>query len=130
MISKNRKVNIEDGWFSVLKDEFEKSYFKDLSLKIKSEYKNKKIYPHPKNIFRAMDICPFDEVKVVIVGQDPYHNDEQADGLCFSVPDNIKIPPSLCNIFKEIETDLNIKTLKSGDLSRWAKQGVLLLNST
>lgn len=130
MISENRKVNIEDSWFSVLKDEFEKSYFKDLSLKIKNEYKTKNIYPNPKNVFRAFNLCPFDDVKVVIVGQDPYHGKDQADGLSFSVSEKMKIPPSLCNIFKEIENDLNIKTISSGDLSRWAKQGVFLMNST
>jgi uracil-DNA glycosylase len=124
------EIKLNPSWFKILKRQFEMPYFLKLSDFIKREYLSKKIYPHPKNIFRAMDLCPFDEVKVVIVGQDPYHNEGQADGLCFSVPDNIKIPPSLCNIFKEIETDLNIKTLKSGDLSRWAKQGVLLLNST
>lgn len=129
MIS-NKKVLIDDSWFTVLKDQFDLPYFKNLRDFVKQEYLNKKVFPAPKNIFRAFNICPFDKVKVVIVGQDPYHGSGQADGLSFSVPSAFKIPPSLKNIFKEIEDDLSIKVKEDGDLSRWANQGVLLLNSS
>ena len=121
---------IESSWKKVLSEEFEKSYFKDLMDFVKEEYIDKTIYPNPKDIFRAFDLCPFNEIKVVIIGQDPYHDTDQANGLCFAVHDEIKIPPSLKNIYKEIESDIEIKPNESGDLSRWAKQGVLLLNST
>ena len=121
---------IESSWKKVLSEEFEKSYFKDLMDFVKEEYVNKTIYPKSKDIFRAFELCPFKEVKVVIIGQDPYHDTDQANGLCFAVHDELKIPPSLKNIYKEIQSDLGIKPNESGDLSRWAKQGVLLLNST
>lgn len=125
------EVTIEPSWKRILTNEFEKSYFLDLTTFVKHEYKNDTVYPHPKNIFRALDLCPFNTVKVVILGQDPYHGKNQANGLCFGVDENIPLPPSLKNIFKEIESDLGTKiTNRSGDLSRWAKQGVLLLNST
>lgn len=127
-----KEINIEPSWKSVLEDQFSKEYFRDLSHFVREEYKNKSktIYPAPKNIFRAFDLCPFDKVKVVIIGQDPYHGPRQANGLCFAVDQNVPNPPSLKNIFKEIESDLGIKPNESGDLTRWAKQGVLLLNAT
>jgi len=123
-------VKIENSWKSILKNEFEKDYFVALTKFIKEEYSSKTIYPAGKNIFNAFDKCPFDKVKVVILGQDPYHEPGQAHGLCFSVPDGIRLPPSLLNIFKEINGDLSYEPLRSGDLSRWAEQGVLLLNAT
>jgi uracil-DNA glycosylase len=122
-------VNIHQSWKSRLSEEFEKEYFQDLSAEIRQEYVTQTVYPPPKDVFRAFDMCPFDEVKVVIIGQDPYHGPKQANGLCFAVHDGIAIPPSLKNIFKEIENDLGVKPYDSGDLSRWAKQGVLMLNS-
>lgn len=122
------KLRIETSWKTALTDEFEKSYFKELSAFVRSEYLGKKsnpIYPPPAEIFRAFDLCPFDKVKVVILGQDPYHGPRQANGLSFAVHDGIPLPPSLKNIFKEIESDLGTKHLtNSGDLSRWAQQGV------
>ena len=123
-------IKIEKSWKKILSCEFEKEYFKNLSTFVKMEYKTRKIFPNPKDIFRSFDMCPFDEVKVVILGQDPYHGAHQANGLSFAVNENIPLPPSLQNIFKEIEMDLGIKTNKSGELSRFAKQGVLLLNAT
>jgi uracil-DNA glycosylase len=126
----DKDVKIEESWKAILKDEFSRSYFKDLSNFVREEYKSGIIYPSPENIFRAFDLCPFGNVKVVIIGQDPYHGVGQANGLCFAVGEEIKLPPSLQNIFKEIESDLNVAPLKNGDLSRWAKQGVLLLNAT
>lgn len=123
-------VNIEESWKSQLKDEFEKPYFKELTHFVKDEYNSKTIYPPSKLIFNAFNITPFNEVKVVIVGQDPYHQPGQAHGLCFSVNDGVKIPPSLVNIYKEINCDLGISVPTSGNLERWAKQGVLLLNAT
>lgn len=122
-------VNIHPSWKARLSDEFEKQYFQSLSQEIRQEYMTQTVYPPPKDIFRAFDMCPFDEVKVVIIGQDPYHGPKQANGLCFAVHDGIAIPPSLKNIFKEIEQDLGVKPYNSGDLSRWAEQGVLMLNS-
>jgi uracil-DNA glycosylase len=124
-------VVIEPSWKERLKYEFDQLYFAALATFVKKEYKEKAIYPPPKLIFRAFDLCPFDAVKVVILGQDPYHGKGQANGLCFAVNEGVPLPPSLQNIFKEIESDLG-QSLKnrSGDLSRWAKQGVLLLNST
>lgn len=112
--------------------EFLSDYFLQLAEFVKGEYKSmgNRIYPPPKDVFRAFDLCPFDKVKVVIIGQDPYHGRGQANGLCFAVQDGVKSPPSLVNIFKEISSDLGIEPNSSGDLSRWAKQGVLLLNST
>lgn len=123
-------IRIEPSWKEALKKEFTKSYFIELAEFVKKEYIKNKIYPPPKDIFRAFDLCPFDKVKVVILGQDPYHGAKQANGLAFAVHENIAIPPSLQNIFKEIESDLGIITEKNGDLGRLAKQGVLLLNAT
>ncbi len=123
-------VKIESSWKEKLQDEFEKKYFIELTAFIREEYKTKVIYPPGKDIFNAFDSCPFDKVRVVIIGQDPYHGPGQANGLCFSVNDGIPQPPSLKNIFKEIESDLGVTPPKSGNLERWAKQGVLLLNAT
>jgi len=127
-------VKIEDSWKRVLSEEFEKEYFKTLSDFVRKEYLSGKIYPMPKNIFRAFELCPFDKVKVVIIGQDPYHGERQANGLCFAVSEGVSLPPSLKNIYKEISSDLGIELAdlekKGGDLSRWAEQGVLLLNAT
>lgn len=124
-------VKIEPSWKEKLSGEFEKEYFKELTEFVKKEYQEGKVYPAPKNIFRAFDLCPFDRVKVVILGQDPYHGDGQANGLAFAVDEHTKIPPSLQNIFKEIESDLGKPLVHTGgDLSRWAEQGVLLLNAT
>ena len=123
-------VDIHSSWKPYLKDEFEKTYFKNLTTFVKSEYKNHTCFPKGNDIFNAFNCCPFDDVKVVIIGQDPYHDFGQANGLCFSVNDGVKHPPSLINIFKEIENDLGIAYPKSGNLMRWAKQGVLLLNAT
>ncbi|MBP1644515.1 MAG: uracil-DNA glycosylase [Bacteroidetes bacterium] len=124
------EVKIEETWKEVLKEEFEKDYFVNLTSFVRQEYKGKTIYPKASNIFNAFNLCPFDKVKVVILGQDPYHEPNQAHGLCFSVLDPTPAPPSLKNIFKEINLDLGIETLPQGDLSRWASQGVLLLNAT
>jgi len=123
-------IKIEASWKERLKDEVEKSYFSDLTGFVKSEYATQKIYPPGKLIFNAFEKCPFDKTKVVILGQDPYHEPGQAHGLCFSVPDGISHPPSLQNIFKEIQNDLGIVVPKSGNLERWAEQGVFLLNAT
>jgi len=123
-------VTIDTSWKSVLEDEFEKEYFLRLAEFIRDEYKTKTVYPPAGLIFNAFNLCPFQGVKVVIIGQDPYHGPGQAHGLCFSVREGINFPPSLLNIFKEIETDLGILKPKSGNLERWAKQGVLLLNAT
>ncbi len=123
-------VNINNSWKQELQDEFEKPYFKQLTDFLRSEYKTRKCYPPGKEIFAAFDHCAFDDVKVVIIGQDPYHGPGQANGLCFSVAEGIAHPPSLINIFKEIETDLDIPYPTSGNLERWADQGVLLLNAT
>jgi uracil-DNA glycosylase len=126
----NKKVAIEDSWYELLKDEFEKEYFNLLKLFLKKEKEQYTIYPPGSKIFAAFNHTPFDKVKVVIIGQDPYHGQGQANGLCFSVSDGIKHPPSLVNIFKELYNDLNIPMPKSGNLEKWAKQGVLLLNAT
>lgn len=123
-------VKIHQSWKKRLKAEFEKPYFVDLSRFVKEEYQKQTVYPPPKQIFNAFDACPFDQVKVVILGQDPYHGPRQANGLSFSVSDGVVTPPSLVNIYKEIEADLGKKMPKSGNLARWAKQGVLLLNAT
>ena len=123
-------VKISDTWKQVLHLEFEKTYFKKLQNFIKFEYSSFKCFPKEEDIFAAFNFCSFDDLKVVIIGQDPYHGNGQANGLCFSVHDKIKHPPSLKNIFKEIEADLEVPYPVSGDLSRWAKQGVLLLNAT
>lgn len=123
-------MKIDESWKEVLKEEFEKDYFVNLTSFVRQEYKDKTIYPKASNIFNAFNLCPFDKVKVVILGQDPYHEPNQAHGLCFSVLDPTPAPPSLKNIFKEINLDLGITPLESGDLTRWASQGVLLLNAT
>lgn len=124
-------VKIEESWKAVLAPEFEKEYFKNLTDFVRGEYlAGKSVYPAPANIFAAFDMCPFDQLRVVIIGQDPYHEPGQAHGLCFSVPDGIRVPPSLVNIYKEIENDLGRRSVTNGDLTRWAGQGVLLLNST
>jgi uracil-DNA glycosylase len=123
-------VKIEPGWKSALHAEFEKPYFESLVEFVKKEYASKRIFPPGNLIFNAFDQCPVDDVKVVILGQDPYHGPGQAHGLCFSVNDGVDFPPSLVNIFKEIERDLGIPAPPTGNLTRWAKQGVLLLNAT
>lgn len=123
-------VKIEESWREILKEEFEKEYFKDLTDFVRDEYKNQTIFPAGKNIFRAFDQCTFDDVKVVILGQDPYHGPGQANGLCFSVKEGMPFPPSLVNIFKEIKDDLGKDIPPNGSLDRWAQQGVLLLNAT
>lgn len=121
---------IDESWKGMLDSEFEKPYFKQLTSFIKEAYSRNTCFPNTNQIFEAFNLCKFDDLKVVIIGQDPYHGIGQAHGLCFSVNDGITHPPSLINIFKEIETDLNISVPKSGNLERWAKQGVLLLNAT
>jgi len=126
----NDKVRIESSWKKELDDVFNSSEWDNLSVFVKKEYKTTKVYPDPKNIFNAFDLCPFTETKVVILGQDPYHGVGQAHGLSFSVPDGVRIPPSLANIYKEIEADLGVTIPKTGNLEHWAKQGVLLLNAT
>ncbi len=123
-------VNIEQSWKAQLQAEFEKPYFKDLIQFVKSEYATHTCYPKGREIFAAFDYCSFDAVKVVIIGQDPYHGVGQAHGLCFSVNEGVESPPSLVNIFKELESDLSIPFASNGNLERWAKQGVLLLNAT
>ena len=123
-------VQIEDSWKEKLTDEFEKPYFKELTDFVRQEYKTQVCYPPGNLIFNAFNLCPFDQVKVVIIGQDPYHGPGQAHGLCFSVNDGIPFPPSLQNIFKEIQSDLGKEVPVSGNLTRWAEQGVLLLNAT
>lgn len=126
----NMNVQIEESWKEKLADEFEKPYFKELTEFVRQEYKTQVCYPPGKLIFNAFNLCPFDRVKVVIIGQDPYHGPGQAHGLCFSVNDGIPFPPSLQNIFKEIQADLGKDIPTSGNLTRWAEQGVLLLNAT
>ena len=123
-------VSIHESWKAQLSQEFEQTYFSALINFIKKEYANHTCYPKGKDIFAAFDRSPFDQTKVVIIGQDPYHGPDQANGLCFSVKDGIPHPPSLINIFKEIETDLGKPYPKSGNLQPWADQGVLLLNAT
>ena len=124
-------VKIEESWKNALSDEFDKDYFIKLTDFVRAEYKSgKQIYPEPKNIFNAFNLCPLDKVRVVIIGQDPYHEPGQAHGLCFSVLPPTPIPPSLQNIYKEIESDLGRPSSTHGDLTHWAEQGVLLLNAT
>jgi len=123
-------LKIADSWKNILKNEFKKTYFKELTSFVKLEYDKHSCYPKEEDILAAFDFCSFDDLKVVIIGQDPYHENNQANGLCFSVKDEIKHPPSLKNIFKEIFTDLNQEIPQSGNLEKWAKQGVLLLNAT
>ena len=122
-------IAIRRSWYDLLKDEFSKQYFLDLQEFLRNEYTNYTIYPEEKNIFNALNSVPFDKVKVVIIGQDPYHEPRQAQGMSFSVPEDVDIPPSLINIMREIESDLGVKCYDNGNLSRWAKQGVLLLNT-
>jgi uracil-DNA glycosylase len=123
-------VQIEESWKRHLKGEFENPYFLQLTERVRQEYQSTACYPPGRFIFNAFNLTPFDEVKVVIIGQDPYHEPGQAHGLSFSVQEGVMFPPSLQNIFKEIEQDLGTPVPKSGDLSRWARQGVLLLNAT
>ncbi len=123
-------VKIHESWKFYLQNEFEKPYFKDLTNFVKQEYAKHQCFPPGNQIFNAFEHCHFEDVKVVIIGQDPYHDVGQAHGLCFSVNDEVKHPPSLINIFKEIEQDLGVPYPKSGSLVRWANQGVLLLNAT
>ncbi len=123
-------VKVAESWKNELKSEFEKEYFEKLTSFVKQEYRSQTIYPPGKEIFRAFDQCDFDRVKVVILGQDPYHGPGQANGLCFSVREGVPFPPSLVNIFKEIKADLGKDIPPHGSLDRWAEQGVLLLNAT
>ena len=124
------QVKIEKSWQEVLQTEFDKPYFENLVGFVKQEYASNTIFPPAGQIFNAFNTCPFNNVKVVILGQDPYHGPGQAHGLCFSVNDGVQFPPSLQNIFKEITSDLGIPAPKTGNLTRWAEQGVLLLNAT
>lgn len=123
-------VRIEPSWSSELADEFNKEYFERLTQFVRSEYASKQVFPPGHEIFAAFDATPFSSVKVVILGQDPYHDVGQANGLCFSVRDGVPFPPSLRNIFREVHDDTGAPVPTSGDLTRWARQGVLLLNST
>lgn len=123
-------VRIEESWKQQLQEEFDKPYFEALTHYVRGEYAATTVYPPGGQIFAAFDACPFEQVRVVILGQDPYHEPGQAHGLCFSVNDGVQFPPSLQNIFKEIESDLGVPLPKSGNLTRWAQQGVLLLNAT
>lgn len=124
------KVNKENSWNEILEDEFAKGYFMNLLEFVDAEYEKYTVYPPKELIFAAFEITHFDDVKVVILGQDPYHGPNQADGLCFSVMEGVKKPPSLVNIFKELNNDLGVPIPKNGNLMRWAEQGVLMLNST
>lgn len=125
------QVKIEPSWKKVLQSEFKNKYFKDLTDFVKRQYQEATVYPPPKFIFRAFELTPFDDVKVVILGQDPYHGEGQANGLCFAVNSGLRLPPSLQNIYKEIRADLGSEpSFPAGDLEEWAKQGVLLLNAT
>ncbi len=123
-------IRITKNWAEKLAPEFQKPYFKDLQKFLEEEYSKYDIYPAMENIFAALNATKFEDVKVVIIGQDPYHEPGQAHGLAFSVQDGVELPPSLVNIYKEIEDDLGVKCLKTGNLTRWAKQGVLLLNTS
>lgn len=123
-------ITIEASWKEILKEEFEKPYFQNLINFVKSEYQQHVCYPKGNQIFAAFNSCPLNQVKIVIIGQDPYHGAGQANGMCFSVNENIAFPPSLVNIFKEIQSDLQLPFPKTGNLERWAQQGVLLLNAT
>ena len=122
-------VRIAEDWKKILQSEFDKPYFEELTSFVKSEYASSTVFPKGKNIFRAFDKCPFDSLKVVIIGQDPYHGENQANGLCFSVNEGVPFPPSLQNIFKEVCSDTGAAMPTSGELDRWAEQGVLLLNA-
>lgn len=123
------EVRIAEDWKAILKDEFSKPYFDELVSFVKEEYATTEVFPAGRNIFRAFDKCPFDKLKVVIIGQDPYHGEGQANGLCFSVNEGTPFPPSLKNIFKEVCDDIGTPIPASGELDRWAEQGVLLLNA-
>ena len=123
-------VKIEQSWKALLQEEFDKPYFAELTEFVRAEYKSYRIYPPGSQIFNAFNLCPFGKVKVVIIGQDPYHGTGQAHGLCFSVNDGVPFPPSLRNIFKEVNADTGAPIPQSGNLTRWATQGVLLLNAT
>jgi uracil-DNA glycosylase len=125
-----KNIQLKEGWKNVLQDEFKENYIRHLKQFLIKEKVNYTIYPKGEDIFNAFNITPFNNVKVVILGQDPYHGKGQAHGLSFSVPNEVKTPPSLVNIFKEIDRDLGIKNYGNGNLTKWAKQGVLLLNST
>lgn len=125
-----KDIQIEQSWKKLLKDEFEKDYFLKLIDFVKQEYKTQKIYPPAKEIFSAFNLCPVYNVKVVIIGQDPYHGEGQAHGLCFSVKDGVKVPPSLRNIYKELLADLGKEIPQTGNILHWAKQGILMLNAT
>lgn len=125
-----KEVKIGGGWKEKLASEFDKPYFAELAEFVRKEYETGAVYPEPKNIFRAFELCPFDTTEVVILGQDPYHGRGQANGLCFSVNTGVPVPPSLQNIFRELENDLGRPVSHDTDLARWAKQGVLLLNAT
>ena len=122
-------IKLTKSWYNLLKDEFTKPYFIELQNKLNDEYNKYTVYPKAENVFNALNYVKYEDVKVVIIGQDPYHEPNQAMGMSFSVPAETKLPPSLVNIFKEIESDLHIVCEKNGDLTRWAKQGVLLLNA-
>ena len=124
------EVKIEPSWKEKLAEEFEKPYFQQLAAFVREEYQKYTIYPPGGRIFNAFDSCPFDQVKVVILGQDPYHGPKQANGLAFSVSDGVPVPPSLQNIYKELKADLGVQPPAHGNLERWAHQGVLLLNAT
>jgi len=124
-----KDVQIEKSWKEALSGEFTRPYWKELTEYVRSEYLKKTVYPPAQKVFNAFNECPLQKVKVVIVGQDPYHNSKQANGLSFAVNEGMVLPPSLKNIYKEIKNDLGVTPLLSGDLSRWARQGVLLLNS-
>ncbi|MGJ8744123.1 uracil-DNA glycosylase [Polaribacter sp.] len=124
------QLKIANSWKNILQDQFNQPYFKALTSFVDEEYKNYSCFPKESDIFAAFNFCSFDDLKVVIIGQDPYHGENQANGLCFSVKDEMKHPPSLVNIFKEMSTDLNKEIPQSGNLEKWAKQGVLLLNAT
>lgn len=123
------EVRMAEDWKALLAEEFDKPYFNDLVRFVKEEYAQSVVYPSGANIFRAFDKCPFERLKVVIIGQDPYHGPNQANGLCFSVNDGVAFPPSLQNIFKEVSSDIGVAMPTSGNLDRWAEQGVLLLNA-
>jgi uracil-DNA glycosylase len=124
------QVRIDDSWREVLQTEFDKPYFELLTDFVRHAYRTTQCFPPARQIFRAFDLCPFDKVRVVIIGQDPYHDVNQAHGLCFSVQDGVKIPPSLDNIYKELNRDLGKPIPTTGNLTHWAEQGVLLLNAT
>ena len=124
------KVRIDESWRQVLQPEFDKPYFELLTSFVRQAYRTTQCFPPTGQIFRAFDLCPFDKVRVVIIGQDPYHDVNQAHGLCFSVQEGVPVPPSLVNIYKELSRDLGKPIPTSGDLTHWAEQGVLLLNAT